>query len=284
MIRPCFIPPRKPSVPGLSDLPVKAPPKAPRKARRRRDPNEPPRKRNRLPKPPRPKPHVKCIHDPNAVNQPYGYSDDEASIEKGPMPTSVVGQAEHLNESVGSQQNSVATTGPLSKEKKVDSNDSAKRAEDKNLLHRGSRVAGKKKHKKEREQKPIKKGSTNNNAIILDDSSDERSVIKDPSIDTTLLIRGYNTRSNKNRELTDEEKEELLTYPFKVDGEQLQRITSDLKELGGDRLGVDEVEGDGENNHVETGKHHTVIRKCDKALLEPGVWVNGGIINFWMLW
>jgi hypothetical protein len=73
------------------------------------------------------------------------------------MPTSVVGQAEHLNESVGSQQNSVATTGPLSKEKKVDSNDSAKRAEDKNLLHRGSRVAGKKKHKKEREQNTARK-------------------------------------------------------------------------------------------------------------------------------
>jgi Ulp1 family protease len=91
----------------------------------------------------------------------------------------------------------------------------------------------------------------------------------------------------KNKVTSDSENKKLLIeYPFKFDVRKIQHITSCLKELGGDQLGVDEVATDIEIIDAlgEAQKHHISIHEDDKKRLEPGQWLNDAIVEFWVSW
>lgn len=131
-----------------------------------------------------------------------------------------------------------------------------------------------------------------------------KALVEDDKAEKAKRRSGPRTRSKgKSKVLSDSENKLLVVYPFQTDEEQLQRISSELKELGGDRLGVDEVtdvemedalgeeaavEEGGENNRAETGSsswtHHISIREDDKERLEPGQFLNDAIVDFWMSW
>lgn len=132
-----------------------------------------------------------------------------------------------------------------------------------------------------------------------------KALVKDDNAEKAKRRSGPRTRSRgKNKVLSDSENKLLIVYPFKAEEEHLQRVSSELKELGGDRLGVDEVivdvamadaseedteveEGE-ENNRVESGSssrtHYLSIRQDDKERLEPGQFLNDTLVDFWMSW
>ena len=93
----------------------------------------------------------------------------------------------------------------------------------------------------------------------------------------------------------------LLVYPFKVDEEKLQEISSNLTELGGNCLGVAEtfVEAEESDNEAEDGNeadrdpalsntssrmHYVTIREDDMKRLSPGQFLNDALVDFWMSW
>ena len=119
------------------------------------------------------------------------------------------------------------------------------------------------------------------------------------------MRRKIQTRRGKNKPLSDSENKLLVVYPFEVEEEKLKAISSDLTELNGNRLGVDEVEAeeydtdvteddnqedgaDESNNNVEnapsTRSHYLTIREDDKDRLEPGQFLNDTLVDFWMSW
>jgi hypothetical protein len=132
-----------------------------------------------------------------------------------------------------------------------------------------------------------------------------KALVEDDEAEKAKRRSGPRTRpKGKSKMLSDSENKLLVVYPFKVDEDQLQHISSELNELGGDQLGVDEVVTDaemldapeedseveegGENNPAETGRssrtHHISIREDDKERLEPGQFLNDAIVDFWMSW
>jgi Ulp1 family protease len=79
----------------------------------------------------------------------------------------------------------------------------------------------------------------------------------------------------------------LVVYPFKFAEKELQNISSQFKELGGDPLGViegkqlDSAEGDHAKEQVESvGESYITIRYWEMICLRPREWVNDSIINF----
>jgi hypothetical protein len=140
---------------------------------------------------------------------------------------------------------------------------------------------------------------------FLDLDNYTKALVEDDKAEKAKRRSGPRTRSKgKSKVLSDSENKLLVVYPFKADEEQLQHISSELKELGGDRLGVDEVVTDvemvdalgedaeveegGGNNRAETGSssrtHHISIREDDKERLEPGQFLNDAIVDFWLSW
>ena len=112
--------------------------------------------------------------------------------------------------------------------------------------------------------------------ISIDSSSDE----------------GDDTQSIKNR--SDANNKLLLVYPFYVDEAMLSAAAADLKELGGDLLGLDQAEVSARGQLVEgyvaeeikkpMRTHYVTIREDDKERLRPGQFLNDALVDFWMRW
>ena len=119
-----------------------------------------------------------------------------------------------------------------------------------------------------------REGATHHSAISVDSDAD-------------ALTPTHNSSKNKL----------LLVYPFKVDEEKLQEISSNLTELGGNRLGVAEtfVEAEESDNEAEDGNeadrnpalsntssrmHYVTIREDDMKRLSPGQFLNSALLTF----
>jgi hypothetical protein len=78
----------------------------------------------------------------------------------------------------------------------------------------------------------------------------------------------------------------LVVYPFEIEVAKLQTISSQFKELGGDRLGLKAIKSiEGEDDPVEgqsasVGKSYISIRVGEMKCLQPGEWLNDSIIDF----
>eukprot|EP00804_Cyclotella_cryptica_P023147 CCRYP_000358-RA/>CCRYP_000358-RA protein AED:0.01 eAED:0.01 QI:1097/1/1/1/0.75/0.66/9/214/1028 len=110
------------------------------------------------------------------------------------------------------------------------------------------------------------------------------------------------TRSRGTNKALSSENKLLVVYPFKVEEEILQSISSKLTELSGHRLGVAEAtesasetddldEGNDDGNEQEgqardtsTRTHYLTIREDDKERLQPGQFLNDTLVDFWMSW
>jgi hypothetical protein len=98
-----------------------------------------------------------------------------------------------------------------------------------------------------------------------------------------------NTRSGGNRGrnagMSDSDNKLLFVYPFVADDKELNQAASDLKELGGDLLGVVEYQGSKgmRNTSWESGE---TIKLDDMNSLPPSgrKCINDSLVNFWMLW
>jgi len=100
----------------------------------------------------------------------------------------------------------------------------------------------------------------------------------------------------------DAENKLLVVYPFPfgVDEAVLKEAASGLKELGGDLLGLDDIDDSkppadaamqGVQSDVEEGgkgkssrTHYVTIRDADVAMLRPGEYLNDVLVDFWMRW
>ena len=109
------------------------------------------------------------------------------------------------------------------------------------------------------------------------------------------LVSVRRTRSGGNKKKKDSDNELLLVYPFDVDEAILSEAASELKELGGDSLGVESVHaemhdqsvgGDGsyDKGKSSTRTHYVTIRQDDKERLCPGQFLNDSLVDFWMRW
>ena len=95
---------------------------------------------------------------------------------------------------------------------------------------------------------------------------------------------------------------QLFVYPFLVEEEILQSVSSQLTELRGDCLGVagatqsaselcDFDDGDEDGNKEEdqvkdtsTRSRYLTIYETDRAKLQPGQFLNDTLVDFWMSW
>ena len=146
---------------------------------------------------------------------------------------------------------------------------------------------------------------TDNGPIEFHDLDNYTKALVNDDKDEKAMRRKARTRRGKNKALSDSENKLLVVYPFEIEEEELKRISSELTELNGDRLGVDEVateaydtdvteddnqedEADESNNRVEnapsTRSHYLTIREDDKDRLEPGQFLNDTLVDFWMSW
>ena len=126
---------------------------------------------------------------------------------------------------------------------------------------------------------------------LVDDSRKERN---------ERMSISRRTRSGGSKKKKDSENKLLVVYPFGVDEAFLSQAASGLKELGGDLLGIDDmddtkppadaamqgvqsdVENDGKGKSTRT--HYVTIRDDDVERLCPGQFLNDTLVNFWMRW
>jgi hypothetical protein len=67
----------------------------------------------------------------------------------------------------------------------------------------------------------------------------------------------------------------LVVCPFKVEEKELQIISSQFKELGGEGNQIDSAEGDHATEQIESvGESYITIRYWEMICLRPGEWVN----------
>jgi len=119
---------------------------------------------------------------------------------------------------------------------------------------------------------------------LLDDSRKERN--------ERLSIARRTRSGGSNKKKKGSENNLLLVYPFNVDESAMTEAASDLKELGGDSMGVEDLEiqnqSDGGNASDDKGKssrtHYVTIREDDKDRLCPGQFLNDTLVDFWMRW
>ena len=123
--------------------------------------------------------------------------------------------------------------------------------------------------------------------VLVEDSTNERK------------RRMSESKESKNKK-KDSENKLLVVYPFGVDEAILSEAASGLKELGGDLLGIDDMDDtkppaasamQGVKSDVEDdvkGKssrtHYITIRDDDVERLCPGQFLNDTLVDFWMRW
>lgn len=123
--------------------------------------------------------------------------------------------------------------------------------------------------------------------VLVEDSTNERK------------RRMSESKESKNKK-KDSENKLLVVYPFGVDEAILSEAASGLKELGGDLLGIDDMDDtkppaasamQGVKSDVEDdvkGKssrtHYIIIRDDDVERLCPGQFLNDTLVDFWMRW
>lgn len=123
--------------------------------------------------------------------------------------------------------------------------------------------------------------------VLVEDSTNERK------------RRMSESKESKNKK-KDSENKLLVVYPFGVDEAILSEAASGLKELGGDLLGIDDMDDtkppaasamQGVKSDVEDdvkGKssrtHYVTIRDDDVERLCPGQFLNDTLVDFWMRW
>ena len=123
--------------------------------------------------------------------------------------------------------------------------------------------------------------------VLVEDSTNERK------------RRMSESKESKNKK-KDSENKLLVVYPFGVDEAILSEAASGLKELGGDLLGIDDMDDtkppaasamQGVKSDVEDdvkGKssrtHYIIIRDDDVKRLCPGQFLNDTLVDFWMRW
>lgn len=120
--------------------------------------------------------------------------------------------------------------------------------------------------------------------VLVEDSTNERK------------RRMSESKESKNKK-KDSENKLLVVYPFGVDEAILSEAASGLKELGGDLLGIDDmddtkppaastpctdVEDDVKGKSSRT--HYVTIRDDDVERLCPGQFLNDTLVDFWMRW
>lgn len=123
-------------------------------------------------------------------------------------------------------------------------------------------------------------------------------LVDDDIVEAAKRHNGPRTRSGgKNKTFSRSENKLLVVYPFDVENEKLYGISSHLKELGGDSLGIadsiiskfttddDETDIKDEcNENSVMGCGYLTIREDDKERLEPGQFLNDTLVDFWMSW
>jgi hypothetical protein len=127
--------------------------------------------------------------------------------------------------------------------------------------------------------------------------------------DSTKVLVEDSTKERKQRmseseeskkEKKDSENKLLVVYPFGVDEAVLKEAASGLKELGGDLLGLDDIDVTkpppssamrGVQSDVkddDKGKssrtHYVTIHDDDVERLCPGQFLNDTLVDFWMRW
>jgi len=123
--------------------------------------------------------------------------------------------------------------------------------------------------------------------VLVEDSTNERK------------RRMSESKESKNKK-KDSENKLLVVYPFGVGEAILSEAASGLKELGGDLLGIDDMDDtkppaasamQGVKSDVEDdvkGKssrtHYIIIRDDDVERLCPGQFLNDTLVDFWMRW
>ena len=126
---------------------------------------------------------------------------------------------------------------------------------------------------------------------LVDDSRKERN---------ERMSISRRTRSGGSKKKKDSENKLLVVYPFGVDEAILSNAASGLNELGGDLLGLDDMDDtkppadaaiQGVQSDVEDdGKgessrpHYVTIQDDDVERLCPGQLLNDTLIDFWMRW
>lgn len=119
--------------------------------------------------------------------------------------------------------------------------------------------------------------------VLVEDSTNERK------------RRMSESKESENKK-KDSENKLLVVYPFGVDEAILSEAASGLKELGGDLLGIDDmddtkppaasamhdVEDDVKGKSSRT--HYVTIRDDDVERLCPGQFLNDTLVDFWMRW
>jgi Ulp1 family protease len=130
-----------------------------------------------------------------------------------------------------------------------------------------------------------------------------QALLKDNKAERAKRRSGPRSRG-RNTTLTSSENKLLVVYPFKVEEEKLQEISSKLTELSGDRLGVAETpvaesdtddpdDANAEENEVDRNPdssdtssrtHYLTIREDDRERLQPGQFLNDTLVDFWMSW
>jgi hypothetical protein len=134
--------------------------------------------------------------------------------------------------------------------------------------------------------------------IVFDNLDDSTAILVED------IKKERNQRMNESekskRKKNDSENNLLVVYPFCVDEAILSEAASGLKELGGDLLGLNDmddtkppaastmqglqsdVEDDGKGKSSRT--HYVTIRDDDVERLCPGQFLNDTLVDFWMRW
>lgn len=157
---------------------------------------------------------------------------------------------------------------------------------------------------KMREHKPLEIWCNESSEIPFDDLAKYTKALQEENRKERERRRsvGRRTRSGGNKQKKDGDDKLLLVYPFDTDQATLTEAASELKELGGDSLGVESAHDAGQllgaaphdqadggditnrKGNSSSRTHFVTIRQNDKERLSPGQFLNDSLVDFWMRW